>query len=296
MRSYDHDIASQTPAEPADDDLKRIRGVGPGIERRMQAAGLRTFAGLAALSPAELAAQVALPHGMSPRRIADEDWIGQARALAQAAMPLPEAQQPAPLAAEPPARLRANFTAELLLSQAGAVRGTRVAHVQSGAQEAWAGWDERKLIDFFTRSARLELPNAQPAPVAAPAPEPPEAPALRLLDCVVLSAGAPRRVVGADQPFELALALELGEMAERGPLAYALSVQARRFGGPSSTLAERDGLLRPGEPARLVLSELRLPAGMYRLDATVALGPGQAGDPAPSGPRALLEGGLLQVY
>jgi predicted flap endonuclease-1-like 5' DNA nuclease len=60
-------------------DLKRIKGIGPVIEGRLQAAGVRNFAELSVLSPAQVA-------GLIPRcsaaRIAREKWIGQARNLA----------------------------------------------------------------------------------------------------------------------------------------------------------------------------------------------------------------------
>jgi predicted flap endonuclease-1-like 5' DNA nuclease len=62
------------------DDFKRIRGIGPGIAQRLQAAGIVTFEQLASRSTAELAAAVRDIAGMSADQIAKKDWIGQARA------------------------------------------------------------------------------------------------------------------------------------------------------------------------------------------------------------------------
>lgn len=38
------------------------------------------------------------------------------------------------------------FVVELLLDEHGAVRRTRVVHIQTGTEQAWAGWDEERLL------------------------------------------------------------------------------------------------------------------------------------------------------
>lgn len=63
-------------------DLKLINGIGPAVEKRLNGVGVRTFAQLAALSPADLAAAVADLTGLSSERIIKQDWIGQAQKLA----------------------------------------------------------------------------------------------------------------------------------------------------------------------------------------------------------------------
>lgn len=40
------------------------------------------------------------------------------------------------------------FVVELLVDEHREVRRTRVVHVQTGAEERWAGWDERRLLRF----------------------------------------------------------------------------------------------------------------------------------------------------
>jgi hypothetical protein len=70
-------------AEPARiDDLELINGIGPAVEKRLNGVGIFTFAQLAALSPADVAAAVAGLAGLSAERIVKQDWIGQARKLA----------------------------------------------------------------------------------------------------------------------------------------------------------------------------------------------------------------------
>ena len=69
-------------AEPPEiDDLKLINGIGPAVERRLHSVGIYTYAQLAALSPADIAAAVADLAGLSAERIIKQDWIGQARKL-----------------------------------------------------------------------------------------------------------------------------------------------------------------------------------------------------------------------
>lgn len=63
----------------ADDDLKRISGIGPKLVQVLNGLGLRRFADIAALSEADVAridAELALGG-----RILRDDWIGQAKAL-----------------------------------------------------------------------------------------------------------------------------------------------------------------------------------------------------------------------
>jgi hypothetical protein len=67
---------------PRIDDLKLINGIGQGVEKRLNGIGIFTFAQLAALSPADLAAAVAGLAGLSTERIIKQDWIGQASRLA----------------------------------------------------------------------------------------------------------------------------------------------------------------------------------------------------------------------
>lgn len=63
------------------DDLTRIKGIGPGVARQLEALGIRSFAQLAALTPKELSevdAKLTSIRGSCYRN----DWVGQAKALA----------------------------------------------------------------------------------------------------------------------------------------------------------------------------------------------------------------------
>lgn len=63
------------------DDLKRISGIGAVFARRLNMAGITTFAQLAAMTAEEVAAAVDIE--VAPDRILADDWIGQAAELAK---------------------------------------------------------------------------------------------------------------------------------------------------------------------------------------------------------------------
>ncbi|HYT43355.1 MAG TPA: helix-hairpin-helix domain-containing protein [Methylomirabilota bacterium] len=83
------------------DDFKLITGIGPTIESRLNSVGIFTFAQLAAMSPADLAAAVTGIVGLTAERISKQDWIGKAQELdAKSIIPEPnwieEARQQSP--------------------------------------------------------------------------------------------------------------------------------------------------------------------------------------------------------
>ena len=152
-------------AEQRADDLKQIHGIGPAAEQRLRQAGIRTLAQIAALSPDRLAA---LSPGLSSRRIAQENWIGQARRLAHVQVRNPARKRAARKRSTKPRKRAtprierqhyATFTVELLLDESDDVRRTRCAHVQSGARDTWAGWIEARLVSFVVEHAGLRVPG-----------------------------------------------------------------------------------------------------------------------------------------
>ena len=60
------------------DDLKRIHGIGPKLERVLNELGITTYAQIARLSESEIP-QLADGIGSFPDRIHRDDWIGGAR-------------------------------------------------------------------------------------------------------------------------------------------------------------------------------------------------------------------------
>ncbi|MGR3365084.1 MAG: helix-hairpin-helix domain-containing protein [Maritimibacter harenae] len=72
--------AKAAPAAGGADDLKMIKGVGPGIEKKLNDAGITTFAQIAAWSVADIEK---MDDMLSFRgRIKRDDWVTQAKSLA----------------------------------------------------------------------------------------------------------------------------------------------------------------------------------------------------------------------
>jgi predicted flap endonuclease-1-like 5' DNA nuclease len=69
---------SEAPAEP--DDLKMIRGIGPGLESKLNALGVYTFDQIASFSTDDL---VWIDENLTAfkGRCFRDDWVGQARSL-----------------------------------------------------------------------------------------------------------------------------------------------------------------------------------------------------------------------
>jgi len=80
--SKERSETSRSVEPPASNDLKHINGIGPVVEHRLHGVDIYTYAQLAVLSPADIAAAVDGLAGLSAERIIKQNWIGQARKLA----------------------------------------------------------------------------------------------------------------------------------------------------------------------------------------------------------------------
>jgi predicted flap endonuclease-1-like 5' DNA nuclease len=67
---------------PAEDDLKRINGIGPAFERALKSLGVRTFEQIAAWTPEDVASMAGRLK-VNPGRILRDDWVASARNLAR---------------------------------------------------------------------------------------------------------------------------------------------------------------------------------------------------------------------
>jgi predicted flap endonuclease-1-like 5' DNA nuclease len=100
VRRLPESAASAAPASAAPlDDLQQIPGIGPAIARRLHAAGITTFAALAACSLSDLAAWT----GRSTEQITRMGWVERARELAHPAPPAAPAPEQKPAADTPAA-------------------------------------------------------------------------------------------------------------------------------------------------------------------------------------------------
>jgi predicted flap endonuclease-1-like 5' DNA nuclease len=74
--------AVEAPRAPSGDDLTRLKGIGPGLEKALRGAGVTTLAQIAAWTDADIRA-IAPMLRARPERIQREDWVGNARRLLQ---------------------------------------------------------------------------------------------------------------------------------------------------------------------------------------------------------------------
>jgi hypothetical protein len=156
---------SRSSELPESDDLKRITGIGPAVERRLHGVGIYTFSQLANLSAADIAAAVMDLTGLTAERIVKQDWIGQARELA-AASKVSESQQDSAITIEH--QNSATFMLELLLDIDNSVRRSHISHIESGGEDTWDGWQNEQLVEFLVQHAKLNLPLSESvAPTSA---------------------------------------------------------------------------------------------------------------------------------
>jgi hypothetical protein len=314
---------TSAPADRAGDDFQKIQGIGAGIDRRLHEAGILTYQDLAALTPERIAASLSGVAGLSPARIASQDWAGQARRLAGPAAPS--------LPSEPDQHY-ASFHIELLLDIDNSVRRTKVRHHQSGTDEAWAGWDEDRLLALLREHIppRVQQPpeagdlqsSGTPAaaePIAAvPSQDQPQKPipaqdqpgtaglpaglsssSLRVEHLGLTRAGQRSRNWAPGEPTSVGFILRVSPAGTpgAGDLDFTADVTASSVLGDDLhwRLGTVQGAVRVDEPLSVELTGEPLPRGLYRPEATVFIYPANHDpDSQPlQGRRA--SGALIQV-
>ena len=152
-------------------DLKRVKGIGVKVERRLKAEGITNLRQLARTPVTELAAILdGLPGKYNADRITREDWLSQAAALATA--PPANAGED-----EPVKRFRHNFTVEVQVAGRDIV-SSKIVHVQTRTPATWGRWDQQQIIPFIEEQAgaRPSAPAAESGRAAHPATPPAPAP------------------------------------------------------------------------------------------------------------------------
>ncbi len=209
------------------------------------------------------------------------------------------------------------FHIVLQLGEGGEVVETSVTAIRHEGEKSrpkrWRGWRPDELCDYMSRQighaaavnpAAAEPPSAIAPALPAPRPAGPELPPptpleqmTRELAFVPTAEGEPLRITCRGTPLRGRLTLDLAALPPTvaPPEVYSVTLRAKRLGsGQRILLGEARGAL-PAEPRLTVTSDMHsLPAGLYRLEALVALEsqrgawPDQADLP--------LQGGLMLVY
>jgi hypothetical protein len=274
-----------TPArapEDTRDDLERISGIGPAIARRLESAGISTYGDLADSTPAAVSALLGGIGGTSAGRVAESDWIGQARRLAPSR------------ALTQVAHRSACFGVELILERDDEVLRTTVQDRQSGARDAWDGWDGDRLLTAL-RTTGTAAPQMLPSAPSATRPAAPAEPASGgspLLRVSRLASAHPRPRRGAvrsDEPVFVGIEM----VAPPAPasmliLDYTAEVAARRLDGSGEIPVVRlHGAVHAGRSISHAGSGQPLPPGLYRLVAVVRAAAGRAPTDESAGSQAV---------
>jgi hypothetical protein len=283
-----------------DDDFKVVQGIGPGFEARLNAAGIRTYAQLAAMSPETVVSMLGKVIGLTVKRVVDEDWVGQARMLA--------AQERA--LADPDAmggrQHYATFTVELLLDEDNAVRRTHALCIQSEKEDTCAGWDPNRLLDFINNQAGLQAPHMDefsPLQPEAPATvEPAKVSGIPILKPtrIITDGGTHHgRILGKDEPFEIILPFDLADLnlSDLPKIDFKLNLNAKALkSGALLMLGEAQGTFELSKENEVTLKCPALDEGVYRIKVDLALNPSLMESESQALQITSLDGGLFLIY
>lgn len=285
-------------------DLKRIKGIGPAIEKHLVSAGIETFVQLAELTPEAIAALVP---NISVKRIANQNWIRQARKLA------PDNDNPKPSrrkddSSAPVIRQHyENFTFEFLLDENNQARRIRIMHIQSGDMDTWVKWDANDVIDFLAKHIGAQLSYGIPATPEADKTKVDTKTFLQTDDKIRLlkwtatltDTNQPVRSFSHDQNFKVNLSLDLTHvpLSDESQLDITGTLFAKKLGsGSRKIIGEVQSLVPYAQVINLTVGETTLPEGLYRLEAFITLIPTETYPTAEDSIDATLQGGLFQVY
>ena len=295
--------SSSSPAAAAPtvqaDDLKQIHGIGPGIEARLNAAGIFNYAQLAAMSPDEVVLALGNVVGLTVKRVIDQDWVGQAGKLA------PQLRPSASANGKAGRQHYATFAIELLLDENNNVRRTHAVNIQSEAEDTWAGWDEHRLLEFMAHKAGLSFEERETAAPPAVTPAPVSLvklagqPQLSSMMVKAVDAGRPSRILPEFKAFEIETMLDLSDLVvpPDARLAYSATINAKAFGErPEQRIGEARGVFETVQAEKFSVSCSGLKEGTYRLHINLSLNlPAPEGE-AHSPLTTILDGGLVKIY
>jgi hypothetical protein len=187
-------------------------------------------------------------------------------------------------------------------------------HIQSKTEETWAGWDEKRLLDFFIQRAELNLSELQASTISArelteseltnfePLIETPKLsgnPRLGELRAISLQTGHQGRILPRHQPFEVDLTIDLTRLVipDNTTVGYAAQFFVKALGdGARQKIGEALGAFTSADAVEMSIKNTGIKEGTYRISVDLALSLSPA-EPATQHELTIpLDGGLLQVY
>ncbi len=313
-------MPSKNPQPPAGrahskaDDFRMINGLTRNFKVKLHQAGILKFAQLADLTAQEILAKIGEEPDLTIERIKRDDWIGQARKLADEAEKI---RAQSTLADAETAEQYTSFVLELKLNQSNEVQQTRVMHIETtekDSEETWTGWDPERLANFVVQRGKLKIPAPKPssarAPEQATVSEPvkpsatdqppaqkPESPLLSKFEVLSGSQSAHTFSLRETEPYQVRLTMNLAELNAYtdNRVGYRAMVSAKSLGRSHKfEIGAAEGYLNPDEGAAMNIACNKLPPGDYRLNALVTFNLLDGGQSY--GLKSNFEGGLIHVY
>ncbi len=288
--SKEQSDTSRSVEPPEINDLKLINGIGPAVERRLHGVGIYTYAQLAALSPADIAAAVADLAGLSAERIIKQDWIGQARRLASESI-----SREAQAEIETPAELQAS------IEDAHDATPSFISQVEPAALVA----ENAESVPPFVIEVTEPVPPVVTSPgdnetgITPPIVAMTGMPRLRQIEMVPAGTHTPQDCLPYSQPFDVHLTLDLSDVKVSGDtqLYYSASIYGKSLEGHSrQAVGETSGIITPTPKVTVSVEGIVLSKGTYRLKAVVLLNPITTEPTQQTSLAALKDSDLLLIF
>lgn len=251
-----------------DDQLEQIDGIGPVVARQLRKNGITTVEELAGKELLEVVQLVAGIRGMTESRIAGEDWLGQARALARE-------EEAAGSGGGLDGQEYRVLKVELLLDPQKEVRRTTVSALADPDNYAqWAGWNLERLGATLLEIAGIPPVAGEPS---APEPEPKEVEEDHLIRSASLSTEslAPTRaehIFHRDEQFRIHLHIDLAEKQFAAPVQHVTRLYVRNLDSERRIfLRELQGEAGAPGPLDIHLNARLQDAGVYRLEGDMKM-------------------------
>jgi hypothetical protein len=273
------------PADPHEqykDNLKKIRGIGPAMEQRLNHSGIFTFAQIAELSPKDLAAVFSGTPCLSVEKIIEKGWVNQARYMME------KEKETNNLTPEENGQHSIMFSVDLLLDNKNHVRRTHILHIQSRKENSWAGWNQNQLVGFILENANIKCAdldmdlNDRKLSVKSSLKDKKQVKIKELRGDLNIAGievrpepdKAANWLVTAKKPFATAFMLDMSKaFISPGTLVqYQVEIYAKNLAdGIRQKIGEEKNTIKSKHLTPLVINCRALPQGSYRIEAFIVL-------------------------